>query len=345
MHGTVARGCPCVMRSLAGRFCRIRRPFVAALVAGVCLLLFLVATPVRVASHTAAAASSAGAASVSVDARTTLVGSPASGQGWDVLDSQVFVRSFGDRGRQLPRQPQLRHFRPARVDATFSARAWRFEAVHTSTGQAMTFSDVLALWNSESPLATAFMGEFVSLIAGEAGIDMARDAVYFETPPVSSATASHTPFEFVLLPALSLGRVRVDGTPFSSQLARCQTSRGEDVVVFPSLGRDANLVVPCPTSGVADALTMLQTHAHVAAFCRASLLQSGTAASSLWRRVARAFEATLSSRAPDEPTFLSTSGDGVAWLHVRLDSRPKYYQYAPYRRRRIPARSAARNGS
>jgi hypothetical protein len=28
--------------------------------------------------------------------------------------------------------------------------------------------------------------------------------------------------------------------------------------------------------------------------------------------------------------WLSTSGLGVAWLHIRLDSTPKYYQHQPY---------------
>ena len=30
------------------------------------------------------------------------------------------------------------------------------------------------------------------------------------------------------------------------------------------------------------------------------------------------------------PTWLSTEGSGVPWLHVRLDSRPKYYHHAAY---------------
>ncbi|MDF9799652.1 hypothetical protein OKW21_004915 [Catalinimonas alkaloidigena] len=29
---------------------------------------------------------------------------------------------------------------------------------------------------------------------------------------------------------------------------------------------------------------------------------------------------------------MSTSGLGVYWLHIRLDSRPKYYQFDPYRK-------------
>ena len=32
-----------------------------------------------------------------------------------------------------------------------------------------------------------------------------------------------------------------------------------------------------------------------------------------------------------KPVWLSTAGAGVSWLHVRLDDRPKYYGYAPYR--------------
>ena len=32
------------------------------------------------------------------------------------------------------------------------------------------------------------------------------------------------------------------------------------------------------------------------------------------------------------PTWVSTAGGGVAWLHVRLDSAPKYYTHRPYTR-------------
>jgi hypothetical protein len=32
-----------------------------------------------------------------------------------------------------------------------------------------------------------------------------------------------------------------------------------------------------------------------------------------------------------EPLWLSTAGQGVFWLHVRLDRYPKYYNHAPYR--------------
>jgi hypothetical protein len=31
-----------------------------------------------------------------------------------------------------------------------------------------------------------------------------------------------------------------------------------------------------------------------------------------------------------QPIWLSTAGMGVAWLHIRLDERPKYYSHKPY---------------
>jgi len=38
----------------------------------------------------------------------------------------------------------------------------------------------------------------------------------------------------------------------------------------------------------------------------------------------------------DRPTWLSTAGLGVYWLHLRLDSRPKYYRYQPYKAAVVP---------
>lgn len=49
---------------------------------------------------------------------------------------------------------------------------------------------------------------------------------------------------------------------------------------------------------------------------------------SLWRAVSDAIARRIGPR----PVWLSTAGAAVAWLHVRLDDRPKYYAYSPYRR-------------
>ena len=39
----------------------------------------------------------------------------------------------------------------------------------------------------------------------------------------------------------------------------------------------------------------------------------------------------MEARIGIQPIWLSTAGMGVPWLHVRLDSRPKYYAFGPYR--------------
>ena len=46
-----------------------------------------------------------------------------------------------------------------------------------------------------------------------------------------------------------------------------------------------------------------------------------------WKAAASALRQTLGTR----PTWLSTSGLGVPWVHLRLDRFPKYYQFDPYR--------------
>ena len=91
----------------------------------------------------------------------------------------------------------------------------------------------------------------------------------------------------------------------------------EPVVDFPNLGGDAHLVVPCPQDE-GDAF------AHLAVFSRTAPVAQQHR---FWQRVGLAVENMVGER----PLWLSTSGLGVYWLHVRLDARPKYYTFRPYR--------------
>ncbi len=78
------------------------------------------------------------------------------------------------------------------------------------------------------------------------------------------------------------------------------------------------MVVPCP---VAEA----SAYRHLAAFVR---LAPESQRHALWQSVAEA----MTRRIGAKPVWLSTAGAGVSWLHVRLDDRPKYYGFGPYRR-------------
>ena len=108
---------------------------------------------------------------------------------------------------------------------------------------------------------------------------------------------------------------RVDSESYKSYF----TTSGDDegVVSFSNLGGDATLVVPSPRGQTV-------AYGHLAAFVRNAPAAQLRA---LWRVLGRVAESKLG----DDPIWISTAGGGVAWLHVRLDSRPKYYAFAPYK--------------
>lgn len=139
-------------------------------------------------------------------------------------------------------------------------------------------------------------------------------AYFWETPPVT-ASSLNRPFEFVLCEALALASAPPDRSAFQEHFGSDEDDDG--IVTFENLGRDAILVVPCP-------LASFDAYAHLAAFVRGAPEAQQHA---LFRRTA---DETL-ARVSDRPLWLSTAGMGVYWLHVRLDSRPKYYRHTPYK--------------
>lgn len=142
-------------------------------------------------------------------------------------------------------------------------------------------------------------------------VDVPFTAFRWETPPVTIETLSR-PFEFVVLDSPDLAG-HPDPEAFAEHFGRTES----DVIVFPNLGRDATMIVPCPIHNAT-------AYAHLAAFVRLAPVSQRDA---LWQSVGE----TLNKRVGARPVWLNTAGGGVAWLHVRLDDRPKYYGYAPYR--------------
>ena len=164
-----------------------------------------------------------------------------------------------------------------------------------------TYADVLQKWQTDQSFRTFF----IELLA------KAPFAAYFwETPPIMRNNLER-PFEFVLVESPQLARVQAERHAFASQF------RADPVVDFANLGGDAHLVVPCPQNAA-------DSFAHLAMFSRTAPLAQQHL---FWQRVGTAVENHIGER----PLWASTSGLGVYWLHVRLDSRPKYYTFRPYR--------------
>ncbi|MCB9687246.1 MAG: hypothetical protein H6738_09055 [Alphaproteobacteria bacterium] len=139
-------------------------------------------------------------------------------------------------------------------------------------------------------------------------------AIFWETTPIDPS-APDRPMRFVALDAPALARVAPQPEPFRAVL-----SRADRVAAFDSLGGDARLVAPCPEGPDAH-------YTHLTAFLRNA---PETQIHALWARVGAEIEAWIA--AGRGPLWVSTSGLGVHWLHVRLDSVPKYYQHGAFRR-------------
>ena len=172
-------------------------------------------------------------------------------------------------------------------------------------GEPLSFSDVMTRWQNDQ----AFRRFFISVLAGAP-----FPAYFWETPPVTRTTMTQE-FEFVLVDSKSLYGVHTDQQAFSNHFASAEP--GASVIEFPNLGGDATLVVPCPV-GPLSAYSQISTFTHQA---------PDDQQHQLWIMVGAALERQLGAQA----IWISTSGLGIYWLHIRLDSSPKYYTHEPYR--------------
>ncbi len=170
-------------------------------------------------------------------------------------------------------------------------------------GAIMTYAQVVDGWRSDPGFAEFFSDQLAA---------SSFKAFLWETPPVTRATFDR-PFECVLVDNAVLAGVEPDVAAFSGYF---DTGSDQHFVSFDNLGGDARLVAPCPLEPVTAC-------AHLAVFLRQA---PAAVVIQLWREVSTAISENLS----DEPLWISTCGLGVYWLHVRLDSFPKYYHYAPY---------------
>lgn len=166
----------------------------------------------------------------------------------------------------------------------------------------LSFAEVIDLWKKDS----AFRSFFNSILA-----DVPFEAFFWEVPSMLEKDKEKA-FEFVLVKSNALASVMADSQAFQSYF-----SNEISVVSFPNLRGDAELVVPCPVE-------QENVYSHLAAFVRkANAMQQDV----FWQTVGSTYERMLS----DQPRWLSTAGLGVYWLHVRIDSRPKYYKHTAYR--------------
>lgn len=170
--------------------------------------------------------------------------------------------------------------------------------------QYITFKDFLY----ELKESRGFRKYFNQLLA-----DVPFDAFFWECRAVKRTTTNQK-FEFVVVESPTLARITENGSPFFAYF-----NHKKQAVTFKNLRKDAQLIVPTPQSS--------ECYAHIADFVRKAPSEQQDI---FWNLVGNIGESHLGNH----KHWWSTSGLGVHWLHFRIDTVPKYYQYKPYRKER-----------
>ncbi len=169
--------------------------------------------------------------------------------------------------------------------------------------QALTFQEVFLLWSNSIEFRTFY----IELLATSP-----FPSFYWEHPGLRTSLSAR-PYEFVLLISNSLEKRRLNTTAFADFF-----HTEELVVDFDNLGKNARLIVPSPLGDIAD-------NKHLGKFIRAN---KPAQQQLLFQRIG---ELMLERVNKQKEIWLNTAGNGVIWLHIRLDSRPKYYKTQAYR--------------
>ena len=181
---------------------------------------------------------------------------------------------------------------------------WKFE-LHKQ-GQALTQDEVIQGFLSPS-------SEIRSVLA-RGLCDLPGESYFWECRPFESISKSKvTKFEFVVIPAPGLQNVPSESYRFQEHF---QTDL--DYAIFQNPTRNATFISPVPTKFNQD------NAQHLIKYLRHA---SEPLQEELFRNIGQEVIKLLE----EGTVWLSTSGFGVYWLHVRLDRVPKYYKHEPYR--------------
>lgn len=138
------------------------------------------------------------------------------------------------------------------------------------------------------------------------------EAFFWENKPMMGQNLGHD-YECTILNSDFLASRSPD-----SQTFRQYFDKDKMVVTFSNLGNDAELIVPCPQKDD-------NCYTHIGSFVRKA---DDEQIDEFWKITGRETLREIGSK----PKWLSTSGLGVFWLHVRIDTIPKYYQTKEYKK-------------
>lgn len=167
----------------------------------------------------------------------------------------------------------------------------------------LSFAEVFDLWEKEE--------DFVDFYT-ESLIQTEYEAFYWEHPALQEEYLEKR-YECILQRSRPLERARVNEEAFQEHIHTSQPCAD-----FLNLGKNARLVVPTKQADTTG-------YRHLGEFIRTA---QASQIKAVFQRVGKAMKQELSA---EKMIWLNTAGLGVIWLHIRLDTRPKYYKTKHYK--------------
>lgn len=185
-------------------------------------------------------------------------------------------------------------------DITQKKNVTRYKILHGE--KRLTFNEVIFFWKN----SIEFIEFYNSILA-----ESEYDSFFWENPPMNINSLERY-YEFVLIESTALSKITQDEVTFSKYFSPQKKANS-----FFNLGKNAKLIIPTLSNNSVN-------YSSISKFVRTS---NKDQYNEFWNLVGVEYERELE----DEWKWLSTSGLGVHWLHVRIDSRPKYYIFKEYK--------------
>ena len=172
--------------------------------------------------------------------------------------------------------------------------------------QMLTFEEVITMWQTYEQFRNFYMWS-LNTVGAE------FDHSYFWEHPGLRTEHLKNPYEFIIHRSKNLDKRTVDETAFAEHFQDKQ-----EIAAFPNLGKNAIMIVPAQLGNPEDCK-------HLGVFMASDNEEQQHL---LFQEIGSQMLNTLNA---EKTTWLSTAGMGVAWLHIRLDQKPKYYRSKTYK--------------
>jgi len=169
--------------------------------------------------------------------------------------------------------------------------------------QYLNFKEVFELWSTNS--------EFVEFYKNKL-IQFDYQAFYWEHPALTEEFLERR-YECILQRSKKLENLPVNENAFKNFIYK-----QEQVVDIMNLGKNARLVIPTKK-------TDKEIYNHFGKFIRQA---SREQIIEVFRRLGEKITEEIEKQ---ELIWLNTAGLGVIWVHIRMDTKPKYYKTKKYK--------------